>query len=56
MLKKLNLNANEAMFVGHKEYEMKGAKEAGIRSVSLEKEMGEDCYIKNISGVLNLIK
>jgi putative hydrolase of the HAD superfamily len=55
VLRKLNLKANEAMFVGHKEYEMKGAREAGIRSVSLEKGVGEDCYIKNISMILNLI-
>ncbi len=55
-LKKLNIKPNEAIFVGHKKYEMKGAKLAGIKSVSIEKDAGGDYYIKDISKILRIIK
>lgn len=55
-LKKLNIHANEAIFVGHKNYEMKGAKLAGIKSVSLEIGTGADYYINDISEILKLIR
>ena len=55
-LKKLNLKPNEAVFIGHKEYEMCGAKLAGVKSISIKKGVGEDHYIKDISEILDLIK
>jgi len=55
-LQKLNLKPEDVIFVGHKEYEMQGAKLAGIKSVSIEKGIGEDYYIEDISKILNLIK
>jgi len=54
-LQKLSLKAEEVIFVGHKRYEMQGAKLAGIKSVSIEKNVGEDYYIRDISKILNLI-
>lgn len=56
VLHALNLKQDEVIFVGHKRYEMHGAELAGIKSVSLEKGMGEDYYIKNVSEVLELIE
>jgi len=56
VLQRLNLNSGEVIFVGHKKYEMQGARLAGIRSVSLEKNVGEDYYIKDISKILELIE
>ena len=55
-LKKLNVKSNEAIFVGHKKYEMKGAKLAGIKSVSIEKNAKGDYYVDDISKILNIIK
>lgn len=55
-LKKLNVKPNEAIFVGHKKYEMKGAKLVGIKSVSLEKGTGAYYYINDISKILDLVK
>jgi len=56
VLQRLNLKSEEVIFVGHKKYEMQGAKLAGIKSVSLEKDVGEDYYIKDISEILELIE
>ena len=55
VLQKLKLNKEDVIFVGHKKYEMQGAKLAHIKSVSLEKDAGGDHYIIDISEVLNLI-
>lgn len=55
-LKKLDLNPEEAVFVGHKKYEMQGAKLAGIKSISIEKGVGEDYYIEDVSEILGLVK
>ena len=54
-LQKLNLKPEEVVFVGHKKYEMQGTKLAGIKSFSIEKNVGEDYYIEDISEILNLI-
>ncbi len=54
-LQKLNLKPKEAIFVGHKKYEMTGAKLANVKSVSLEKDAGADYYVSYISNILNLI-
>lgn len=56
VLQKLDLKPKEAIFVGHKEYEMQGAKLAGVKSVSIEKGIGEDYYVEDVSEILNLIK
>jgi len=56
VLQKLNLKAEEAVFVGHKEYEMQGAKLAGVKSISIEKGIGEDHYVQDISEIPNLIQ
>ena len=56
VLNKLNISSQNAIFVGHKKYEMKGARLAGIKSVSTEKNAGGDYYIKDISEILDLIK
>ena len=56
VLQRLNLKPDEVIFVGHKKYEMQGAKLGGIKSVSLEKGVGGDYYIKGISEILELIK
>jgi len=56
VLKKLNVNSSEAIFVGHKDYEMKGARLAGIKSASIEKSAKGDYYIRNISEIVGLIK
>lgn len=56
ILKKLKINASEAIFVGHKEYEMKGARLAGIKSASIEKSAKGDYYIRDISEIVGLIK
>ena len=53
---KLGIKPNEAVFIGHKEYEMCGAKLAGVKSISIKKGVGEDHYIKDISEILDLIK
>lgn len=55
-LQKLRIKPEDAIFVGHNEYEMKGSKLAGIKSISLEKNIGEDYYIQDISKILDLIK
>ena len=54
-LQKLSVNNEDAIFVGHKKYEMKGAKLAGIKSISMEKDAGGDYYIKDISEILDLL-
>ncbi|MBI2654880.1 HAD family hydrolase [Candidatus Woesearchaeota archaeon] len=56
MLKKLNVKSFEAIFVGHKEYEMRGAKLAGIKSACIEKSAKGDHYIKDISEIIGLVK
>ena len=56
VLNKLGLKPNEAIFIGHKEYEMKGAKLAGVKVISLEKGIGEDIFIDDISKLAGLIK
>ncbi len=56
VLKELNLNAREVIFVGHQAYEIQGAKKAGVTAVSLKKGCGEDFFIKDVSGLLQLIK
>ena len=56
VLQKLDLKPEEVIFIGHKEYEMQGAKLAGVKSVSIEKNIGEDYYIKDVSEILDLIK
>ena len=50
-LKRLNLKPHEVLFVGHCEYEMKGAKKANVKSVSLVKGIKEDIYIDNVSKI-----
>lgn len=56
VLNRLNIKPSEAVFVGHKKYEMKGTKLAGIKSVSMEKDAGGDYCIKDISELIALIK
>jgi len=55
-LHKLNLKSGEVIFVGHKKYEMQGARLAGVKSVSIEKNVGGDYYVGDISEILSLIK
>ena len=55
-LQRLNLKPKEVIFIGHKKYEMKGAKLAGVKTVSLEKGTGADYYVSDVSDILNLIK
>ena len=55
LLKKLNLVAKDVLFVGHQEYEMKGAKKAGIKTVSLVKGIGEDVYVGDAKKIISLV-
>ncbi len=54
-LKKIGLTSNEVLFVGHNEYEMNGAKTARVKSVSIEKDVGEDIFIDDLKKILDLI-
>jgi len=45
----------ETLFVGHKKYEMIGAKKANVHAGSLEKNVGEEIYIMSLNNLKNLI-
>ena len=55
ILRKLNLEPSESVFVGHKEYEMDGARKAKVRSISIIKGKGEDYFLSNLSKLGDLI-
>ena len=56
VLDKLNVSPQNVVFVGHKAYEMKGARLAGVKSASTKKSAGGDYYIRDISEILDLIE
>jgi len=55
ILGKLRLEPAECIFVGHKKYEMAGAKKAKVKSVSIIKDQGEDYYLPNLKNLEKLI-
>ena len=55
MLRKLDLNPSEVLFVGHQTYEMQGARKANIKSVSIVKGIGENIHIANLSELIELV-
>ncbi len=54
-LEKLNLNTSEAVFVGHQQYEMDGAKKAGVKSISLGEKIKSDYFAENLKDILKII-
>ncbi|MBW2341154.1 MAG: HAD family hydrolase [Deltaproteobacteria bacterium] len=54
-LRKLNLKPKEVLFVGHQEYEMEGARKAGVTAVSLVKGIKEDIYVNSTDKLIHLI-
>ncbi len=55
VLSDLNVKPSETAFVGHREYEIKGAKSAGLVTISLTEGMGEDYFIKSLQELPKLI-
>ena len=58
-LKRMKLKNNEVVFVGHKQYEMDGAKKANVTSIAIkpisDKNIKSDYSIKSIKELLRLI-
>ena len=59
-LSKLGVTAQEAVFVGHQQYEMDGAKKAGVmsiclRSIAIPEETKGDHTIDNLGDLQNLL-
>ncbi len=53
---KLNVGPNQAIFVGHQQYEMDGAKKAGVKSVSLGEKIKSDFFVERIEDIANILK
>ena len=54
-LQMMNLTSKDALFVGHKSYEIEGANKAGLTSISLCKGAGECIYIEDITKLIDLV-
>ena len=54
--RKLRIRNSEAVFVGHRKYEMDGARKAGVTAISLEKDIGGDFYASSISKIPGILK
>lgn len=54
-LKHLGLSANQAVFIGHKPSELKGARAAGMHTIAFNYDEGAeaDCYIEKFSDLLS---
>lgn len=57
-LRQLGLNAEQAVFVGHKASELEGARQVGMKTVAFnyDKNAQADCYIENFCELLDLTK
>lgn len=55
IIKKSGLKSGEVLFLGHKKYEIKGAKRAGLLTVSFDRDVNADFVVKNISELPEII-
>lgn len=56
-LRQLGLQPNEAAFVGHRNYELEGARAVGMPTVAFnyDPDAKADCYIETFSGLLEVV-
>lgn len=55
IIDKSGLKIEEIIFFGHKNYEIKGAKQAGLLTASFERDVGADFIVKDISKLPEII-